>query len=67
MIGYDGLAYKVGDRIEIHPATDLWMRGARFGVVVGSSLTPNDRVKVEMDKLGSRKFSGSEDTFRKVS
>lgn len=24
----------VGDRIELHPATDLWMRGARYGTVV---------------------------------
>lgn len=25
--------YRVGDRIELHPATDLWMRGARYGIV----------------------------------
>ena len=26
------LAHK-GDRVELHPATDLWMRGSRFGTV----------------------------------
>ena len=25
--------FKPGARIELHPATDLWMRGARFGTV----------------------------------
>lgn len=64
--GYDGLGYAVGDRIEIHPATDLWMRGARFGVVVGCSLTNKDRVHVRMDKCGSVKFAGREDTFRRA-
>lgn len=26
--------FRPGDRVELHPATDLWMRGARFGTVV---------------------------------
>lgn len=26
--------FKPGDRVELHPATDLWMRGARYGNVV---------------------------------
>ena len=25
--------FKVGDRVELHPETDLWKRGNRFGVV----------------------------------
>lgn len=25
--------FSVGQRVEMHPATDLWMRGARFGEV----------------------------------
>lgn len=64
--GYDGSEYAVGDRVEIHPGTDLWMRGARYGTVIGSSLTPLDRVKVELDKFPGRNFSGAEDTFRKA-
>lgn len=64
--GYDGLGYTIGDRVELHPGTDLWMRGARYGEVVSMSLTPNDRVHVKLDYLPNRKFSGSADTFRKV-
>jgi hypothetical protein len=64
--GYDGLAYGVGDRVELHPGTDLWMSGARFGEVIGLSLTPKDRVRVSVDALGGRKFSGSADTFRRI-
>jgi len=64
--GYDGNGYGIGDRVEIHPGTDLWIRGARYGTVVGSSLTPLDRVKVEMDKLPGRIFAATEDTFKAV-
>lgn len=66
LIGFDGVPYMVGDRVELHPGTDLWMRGARYGTVVGTSSTPRDRVRVELDKMPGRKFSGSADTFRKV-
>lgn len=64
--GFDGNGFTVGDRVELHPGTDLWMRGARFGTVIGISLTPKDRVRVELDKLPGRKFSGSADTFRAI-
>lgn len=64
--GYDGAAYGVGDRVEIHPGTDLWMQGARFGVVVSMSLTPKDRVRVRLDKTGERVWCGTEDTFRRI-
>lgn len=64
--GYDGRAYTVGSRVELHPGTDLWMRGARHGEVVGCSPTPADRVKVKLDKLPSRVFCGSEDTFKVI-
>lgn len=63
--GYDGSAYNVGDRVEIHPASDYWMRGARYGTVVGISLTPRDRVRVQMDKVPG-KVSGAADYFRRV-
>ncbi len=62
--GFDGREYMIGDRVEIHPGTDLWMRGARFGVVVGMSATPADRVRVRMDKIPERTFAGSADTFQ---
>lgn len=65
LTGYDGKGYGVGDRVELHPGTDLWMRGARFGTVEGTSLTPKDRVKVRLDR-GDRLVAGSEDTFRRA-
>tara|TARA_R110000764_G_scaffold153114_1_gene240963 strand:+ start:836 stop:1042 length:207 start_codon:yes stop_codon:yes gene_type:complete len=65
LIGYDGNAFTVGDRVEIHPGTDLWMMGARYGTVVGTSLTPEDRVRVEMDKVRGLR-SGPADRFRAV-
>ena len=62
--GYDGNGYNVGDRVELHPGTDLWMRGARYGTVVGMSLTSKDRVRVEVDKVPGRVFAGTQDTFK---
>ena len=66
LVGYDGNGYHVGDRVEIHPGTDLWMRGARYGLVIGRSLTERDRVRVELDRIPGRVFAGSEDTFRRI-
>lgn len=63
--GYDGRTYAVGDRVEISPHTDAWMRGARFGEVVRTSLTPNDRVHVKLDKLPGI-VAGTEDTFKRI-
>jgi len=65
VIGYDGKTFRVGDRVEIHPGTDLWMMGARYGTVVGSSLTSEDRVRVEMDKVRGLR-SGPADRFRAI-
>lgn len=64
--GYDGLSYTVGSRVEIHPGTDLWMRGARYGTVVGCAPTPKDRVRVKLDATGERVWTGTEDTFRAI-
>ena len=36
----------IGDRVELSPAYDLWMRGARFGTV---KQIHNDIAFVEMD------------------
>jgi hypothetical protein len=32
-----GTLLSAGDRVELHPATDAWMRGERFGEVLRSS------------------------------
>jgi hypothetical protein len=37
-----------GDRVELHPATDLWMRGARYGEILSIGRT---RVTVKLDRL----------------
>lgn len=43
-----GVEGKPGDRVELHPASDLWMQGARFGTIEAvSSLTGEARVKLD--------------------
>jgi hypothetical protein len=39
----------IGARIELHPATDAWMRGDRFGVIVKSG---RKYLHVLMDRSG---------------
>lgn len=41
--------FTVGDRVELHPATDRWMRGDRFGTVVKLG---RRYVHVAMDRSG---------------
>lgn len=33
LIDYEGNTVGIGSRIELHPACDLWMRGARYGTI----------------------------------
>ncbi len=37
-----------GDRIEMHPATDMWMRGARYGTIIGIT---RKSLRVELDHM----------------
>ena len=48
-----------GERVELHPACDMWMRGARYGTVVamlphsgmaGADGIKADMVRVKLDK-----------------
>ena len=41
--------YEVGDRVQLHPATDAWMRGDRYGEVVKIG---RDKIHVKLDKSG---------------
>lgn len=67
LIGYDDKPYTVGDRVELHPGTDLWMQGARYGTVIGTRSTSADRVRVQLDKFpDAQPFAGSQDLFRKI-
>lgn len=66
MTGYDGLHYNVGDRVELHPRLDMWMKGARFGVVTKvEKSTRAKAVYVKLD-LTSREFRGKEDSFKRI-
>lgn len=50
-------AFCVGQRVQLHPATDLWMMGARYGEVVKVTAK---YVHVLVDALGRVvKFHGS--------
>lgn len=42
-----GATYRVGSRVELSPACDLWMRGARFGEV--QRIKDNGHLMVRMD------------------
>jgi hypothetical protein len=46
--GYDGLGYRVGCRVELHPGLDRWMRGDRYGEVTRS--LRHGRVEVKTDR-----------------
>jgi hypothetical protein len=54
--------FHAGDRVELHPACDMWMRGARFGTVakVGRKL-----LTVDIDMLG-RKVRVSPENIGKI-
>ena len=62
--GYDGAPYGVGDWVELHPANDMWMRGARFGTVTKVGRT---RVYVTLSwPAEGRAYKGYPDSFRRV-
>jgi len=64
--GFDGNGYTVGARVEIHPATDAWMRGAQYGDVLKVFRTRGRvRVTVKLDKL-SRPLQADESLFRSI-
>ena len=44
-----GGGIRTGDRVELHPATEWWMRGARYGDVVKLG---NDTICVRLDRTG---------------
>jgi len=60
--GFDGNGFNVGDRVELHPRLDLWIRGARFGSVTSIG---KRRVKVLVDRTG-RVMTADEKCFRRV-
>lgn len=57
-------SFKVGDRVELHPATDDWMRGDRYGEVVKLGV---HTIKVTLDKSGKTRRIFPEDIATVVS
>lgn len=55
--------YSKGDRIELHPATDAWMSGDRYGEIVrcGKLL-----IYVKMDRSGRTRRCRHHDIFQKI-
>lgn len=47
---YEGPRFGKGDRVELHPGTDAWMMGDRYGTVVKQARTGT--VSVAMDRSG---------------
>ena len=45
-------SFTKGQRVELHPGTDAWMRGDRFGVVVRVGQRHPHYVHVHMDRSG---------------
>lgn len=41
--------FRVGDRVQLHPATDAWMMGDRFGTVIKIG---RELLHVRMDRSG---------------
>ena len=47
--GESVLDFGAGDRVELHPGTDAWMRGERYGTVCKSQRQTMTLVRVELD------------------
>lgn len=50
----ESLKANIGKRVELHPGTDWWMRGARYGDVVG--VTRDGMYRVKLDRAGTVKL-----------
>lgn len=64
MKGYDEIEIKIKDRVELHHALDMWMRGAKFGTLEGMSA--DGRAKVRLDLRPKKLFKVSPDRLRKT-
>ena len=50
----------IGKRVEMHPATDDWMKGDRYGTIVRSS-SKTKRVIILLDKSGKKRITDERD------
>ena len=60
---YGGYLFTVGERVELSPASDLWMMGAKYGTV--TRVMRDGRVQVRVDAL-NRSFRFRADLLRVV-
>lgn len=65
----DRQTFKPGDRVELHPGCDLWMRGAKYARI--TSIKPDGTIFISLDReivrgqLG-RRYRMTADRLRKV-
>lgn len=52
--GVTACGFHVGHRVELHPSTDAWMQGDRYGAIIGFARSTRggvvDMARVKMDK-----------------
>ena len=66
--------YNIGKRVQLHPATDRWMMGDQFGVIVKvkcDSKNPNDfgeisSAKIKLD-ISNKTFTFPIDLYEVIS
>ncbi len=54
-----GQRFNIGDRVELSPATDLWMQGAKFGTIVrviGPASHPTYGIRMDSKRVKSTKY-----------
>jgi len=59
VIGYDGILFRVGDRVELHPSAALSKEGGRYAEVIGivpagealKSKIGQNRVRVKVEGM----------------
>lgn len=50
----DRQTFAIGDRIELHPSCDLWMRGARFGIITKIYGVAGSIIQIKLDRQRKR-------------
>jgi hypothetical protein len=65
LLDYNGKPYQVGDRVEISPHFDLWMRGARFGTVIEWE-TGTMKIRVRLDRAQHARFVCKSNEVQKI-
>lgn len=58
MLDYENKELAIGMRVELHPGCDLWMQGARFGVVVKLWNHPTTNATLVTVRMDNRAVKG---------